>query len=130
MEAIYTIGVTLFGGGIGNTAYYEAEGLNRNNALKYIVVYDYKKHKIPNDKVKRLKFLKYIDMSLGFTRARFIPKLPPSKNVRAVGTNTLRNATNSREFLKQAKDVLGHSIQIIANHYWYYSCHNKGLFVS
>ncbi|HHT00648.1 MAG TPA: exopolyphosphatase [Thiomicrospira sp.] len=38
----------------------------------------------------------------------------PSKNVRAVGTNTLRNATNSREFLKQAKDVLGHSIQIIA----------------
>ncbi|XRO76580.1 glycosyltransferase family 4 protein [Methanocaldococcus sp. 10A] len=76
MEVIYTIGATLFGGGIGNTAYYEAEGLYRNDALKYVVAYDYKKHKIPNDKVKTLKFLKYIDMPLGFTRARFIPKLP------------------------------------------------------
>lgn len=38
----------------------------------------------------------------------------PTSNVRAVGTNTLRNATNSREFLKQAKHALGHSIQIIA----------------
>lgn len=38
----------------------------------------------------------------------------PSKNVRAVGTNTLRNARNSREFLSQAKATLGHSIQIIS----------------
>ncbi|BCN94168.1 exopolyphosphatase [Thiomicrorhabdus immobilis] len=38
----------------------------------------------------------------------------PAANVRAVGTNTLRNASNSREFLKQAKLALGHSIQIIA----------------
>ncbi|WP_040727627.1 exopolyphosphatase [Thiomicrorhabdus sp. Kp2] len=38
----------------------------------------------------------------------------PKENVRAVGTNTLRNAVNSREFLKQAKQALGHSIQIIA----------------
>jgi len=37
-----------------------------------------------------------------------------SENVRAVGTNTLRNAKNSREFLKQAKQALGHSIKIIA----------------
>ncbi len=76
MEVIYTIWATLFGGGIGNTAYYEVEGLYRNNALKYVVAYDYKKSKIPNGKVKTLKFLKYIDMPLGFTRARFIPKLP------------------------------------------------------
>lgn len=76
MDVIYTIGTTLFGGGIGNTAYYEAEGLYRNDALKYVVAYDYKKNKIPNDKVKTLKFLKYVDMPLGFTRARFIPKLP------------------------------------------------------
>ena len=38
----------------------------------------------------------------------------PSNNIRAVGTNTLRNAKNSREFLQQARKALGHSIQIIA----------------
>lgn len=38
----------------------------------------------------------------------------PNANIRAVGTNTLRNATNSRDFLQQAKKVLGHSIQIIS----------------
>lgn len=38
----------------------------------------------------------------------------PTQNVRAVGTNTLRNAKNSREFLKEARKALGHSIQIIA----------------
>ena len=39
---------------------------------------------------------------------------PPRNNVRAVGTNTLRNAKNSRQFLTQARKALGHSIQIIA----------------
>ncbi len=38
----------------------------------------------------------------------------PANNVRAVGTNTLRNAKNSREFLAQAKQALGHGIQIIS----------------
>ena len=38
----------------------------------------------------------------------------PRKNVRAVGTNTLRNAKNSRSFLTQARKALGHNIQIIA----------------
>lgn len=38
----------------------------------------------------------------------------PAENIRAVGTNTLRNAKNSKAFLEQAKDALGHSIQIIA----------------
>ena len=38
----------------------------------------------------------------------------PARNVRAVGTNTLRNANNSREFLQAAKTALGHEIQIIA----------------
>ena len=38
----------------------------------------------------------------------------PRKNVRAVGTNTLRNAKNSRAFLAYARKALGHSIQIIA----------------
>ncbi len=42
-----------------------------------------------------------------------IKDIPPN-NVRAVGTNTLRNAKNSREFLNQAKQALGHTIQIIA----------------
>ncbi len=38
----------------------------------------------------------------------------PSHQIRAVGTNTLRNAKNSHEFLSQARQALGHSIQIIA----------------
>lgn len=38
----------------------------------------------------------------------------PANNIRAVGTNTLRNAKNSYEFLQQAKKALGHSIQIIS----------------
>jgi len=38
----------------------------------------------------------------------------PRQNVRAVGTNTLRNAKNSRAFLAYARKALGHSIQIIA----------------
>ncbi len=38
----------------------------------------------------------------------------PLGAVRAVGTNTLRNATNSAEFLSQAEQALGHPIDIIA----------------
>lgn len=38
----------------------------------------------------------------------------PTENIRAVGTNTLRNAKNSKAFLDQAREALGHSIQIIA----------------
>jgi exopolyphosphatase/guanosine-5'-triphosphate,3'-diphosphate pyrophosphatase len=35
------------------------------------------------------------------------------RNVRAVGTNALRRAKNSREFLTRAESVLGHSIEVI-----------------
>ncbi|WP_455198734.1 exopolyphosphatase, partial [Kaarinaea lacus] len=38
----------------------------------------------------------------------------PSENVRAVGTNTLRSAKNSREFLLKAEQALGHPIEIIS----------------
>jgi len=38
----------------------------------------------------------------------------PSSNVRAVGTNTLRQARNSRSFLKKATQALGHNIGIIS----------------
>lgn len=41
-----------------------------------------------------------------------IKDIPP-ENIRAVGTNTLRNANNSKAFLKRARQALGHSIQII-----------------
>ena len=37
----------------------------------------------------------------------------PSGSVAAVGTKTLRQAINSREFLRQASKVLGHTISII-----------------
>lgn len=37
----------------------------------------------------------------------------PTQQVRAVGTNTLRTAKNSREFLKAARKAIGHEIQII-----------------
>ncbi len=48
--------------------------------------------------------------------ARFGQRLKgiPNKNIRAVGTNTLRNAKNSRAFLKQGKQALGCSIKIIS----------------
>jgi exopolyphosphatase/guanosine-5'-triphosphate,3'-diphosphate pyrophosphatase len=38
----------------------------------------------------------------------------PSENIRAVGTNTLRRAKNSREFLQRAEQALGHSIEIVS----------------
>lgn len=38
----------------------------------------------------------------------------PQGAVRAVGTNTLRSATNSTEFLNRAEQALGHPIDIIA----------------
>ncbi|MCF6254173.1 MAG: exopolyphosphatase [Thiomicrorhabdus sp.] len=38
----------------------------------------------------------------------------PNKNIRAVGTNTLRNAKNSQTFLKQGKQALGCSIKVIS----------------
>ena len=38
----------------------------------------------------------------------------PQGQVRAVGTNTLRLAKNSRDFLEQAHEVLGHTIEIIS----------------
>jgi exopolyphosphatase/guanosine-5'-triphosphate,3'-diphosphate pyrophosphatase len=42
-----------------------------------------------------------------------IREIPPT-NVRAVGTNTLRQARNSRSFLKKASQTLGHNIGIIS----------------
>lgn len=38
----------------------------------------------------------------------------PAANIRAVGTNALRQARNSGEFLNRARRALGHRIQIIA----------------
>lgn len=38
----------------------------------------------------------------------------PRGSVRAVGTNTLRQARNSRQFLDRAQAVLGHPIEVIA----------------
>ena len=38
----------------------------------------------------------------------------PIGSVRAAGTNTLRKATNSKQFLKKAQKALGHPIDIIA----------------
>lgn len=38
----------------------------------------------------------------------------PQGTVRALGTNTLRKAKNSRDFLKRAEDALGHPIEIIS----------------
>ncbi|MCG3201987.1 MAG: Exopolyphosphatase [Gammaproteobacteria bacterium] len=40
----------------------------------------------------------------------------PSGRVRAVGTNTLRKARNSAQFIGRAEDALGHAIDIIAGH--------------
>lgn len=45
--------------------------------------------------------------------SQLIKNIPPEQ-VRAVGTNTLRNAKNSHQFLKSAKKALGKEIQVIA----------------
>lgn len=47
---------------------------------------------------------------------RFREKLEniPAQNIRAVGTQALRVATNSAEFLPKAEEALGHPIEIIA----------------
>lgn len=42
-----------------------------------------------------------------------IRELPPG-HVRAVGTNTLRQARNSGEFMRRARQALGHRIEVIA----------------
>lgn len=42
-----------------------------------------------------------------------IKEIPP-QHVRAVGTNTLRQARNSTEFIRRARQALGHRIEIIA----------------
>lgn len=38
----------------------------------------------------------------------------PDSHIRIVGTNTLRVAKNSRQFLEQAEQILGHEIEIIS----------------
>ncbi|MGJ8662131.1 MAG: Ppx/GppA phosphatase family protein [Marinicella sp.] len=38
----------------------------------------------------------------------------PDSHVRIVGTNTLRVAKNSRQFLEQAEQILGHEVEIIS----------------
>jgi exopolyphosphatase/guanosine-5'-triphosphate,3'-diphosphate pyrophosphatase len=40
----------------------------------------------------------------------------PRRSVRAVGTNTLRQAKNGEEFLSQALRALGHPVEIISGH--------------
>jgi exopolyphosphatase / guanosine-5'-triphosphate,3'-diphosphate pyrophosphatase len=40
----------------------------------------------------------------------------PAGRVRAVGTNTLRQAKNGEEFLEKAREALGHPIEVIAGH--------------
>ncbi len=40
----------------------------------------------------------------------------PAEDVRVVGTNTLRAASNSKKFLKRAARVLNHSIDVISGH--------------
>ncbi len=38
----------------------------------------------------------------------------PQRNVRVVGTNTLRKAHNSQQFIARAEEVLGHPVEIIS----------------
>ena len=41
-------------------------------------------------------------------------KTVPKKNIRVVGTNTLRRASSSNGFIKQASKALGHDIEVIS----------------
>ncbi len=44
---------------------------------------------------------------------RFGERIPAGVRVRAVGTNTLRKARNTREFLRKATAALGHPVEVI-----------------
>ncbi len=46
---------------------------------------------------------------------QFLRQIPPEQ-LRIVGTNTLRQARNSAEFLARAEAVLGHTVEIISGH--------------
>lgn len=50
------------------------------------------------------------------TLTRFKERLRPldPKNIRAVGTNTMRTAKNARDFMIRAEDALGHQIDIVS----------------
>lgn len=52
------------------------------------------------------------------TLARFNERLQglPKHQVRAVGTQALRAATNSKEFLEKAEQVLGYKIELLSGH--------------
>ena len=41
-------------------------------------------------------------------------RLLPERNVRVVGTNTLRKARNSRQFIARAEEALGHQVEVIS----------------
>lgn len=41
-------------------------------------------------------------------------RLLPERNVRVVGTNTLRKARNSQQFISRAEEVLGHQVEVIS----------------
>ena len=41
-------------------------------------------------------------------------RLLPASNVRVVGTNTLRKARNSQQFIARAQEVLGHEVEVIS----------------
>ena len=63
------------------------------------------------------KFLSAMAVKRGLDcLARFEQRLRPMKDarVRAVGTNTLRKARNAREFIAEARTVLGHPIEVIS----------------
>ncbi len=41
-------------------------------------------------------------------------RLLPQRNVRVVGTNTLRKARNSQQFIARAEEILGHQVEVIS----------------
>ncbi len=41
-------------------------------------------------------------------------RLLPARNVRVVGTNTLRKARNSQQFIARAEEILGHEVEVIS----------------
>jgi len=60
MKVVYSIGVCLNGGGIGNIAYNAVEEIYRKKYLEKAICQEYTPGKIPSKKVIELKFLKFL----------------------------------------------------------------------
>ncbi|MGY4884242.1 MAG: glycosyltransferase family 4 protein [Nanobdellota archaeon] len=60
MKVIYSVGVPLGGGGLGNTSYNAVEQIYKAGILKKVICSENKKRNLPKEKVSSFKWAKYV----------------------------------------------------------------------